>query len=150
MESVTWGKVGHPQSAKILAMIPLLRHCLGWLIAAFRSREDLILENFALRQQLFTLHAKRPRPRLGSFDKLFWVALRKVWPGWRTSLILVTPQTVIRWHRTGFRLHWTWLSRRRVPFGRKPIGAEVREVIFVWSQRTRPGEHLASTGSCSS
>jgi transposase InsO family protein len=90
-------------------MIPLLRHCLGWLIGAFRSREDLILENLALRQQLLTLHAKRPRPRLGSFDKFFWVALRKIWPGWRTSLILVTPQTVTRWHRTGFRLYWAWL-----------------------------------------
>ena len=111
-------------------MIPLLRHCLGWLIGAFRSREDLILENLALRQQLLTLHAKRPRPRLGSFDKLFWVALRKIWPGWRTSLILVTPQTVIRWHRTGFRLYWTWLSRRKMPLGRKPIGREVRELIF--------------------
>ena len=106
MESVTWGKVGHPGSAKILAMIPLLRHCLGWLIAAFQSREDLILENLALRQQLLTLHAKRPRPRLGSFDKLFWVALRKIWPGWRTSLILVTPQTVIPLasHRLSFVL----------------------------------------------
>ena len=77
MESVTWGKVGHARSAKILAMIPLLRHYLGWLIAAFRSREDLIWENLALRQQLLTLHAKRPRPRarllrqtlLGRFEK---------------------------------------------------------------------------------
>jgi hypothetical protein len=45
-------------------------------------------------------------------------------------MILVTPETVVRWHRTGFRLYWTWLSRRRMPFGRKPIGMEVRELIF--------------------
>jgi transposase InsO family protein len=89
-----------------------------------------MLENLALRQQLLALHAKRPRPRLSSFDKLFWVALRKMWAGWRTSLILVTPRTVIRWHRTGFRLYWAWLSRRRMPFGRKPISREVRELIF--------------------
>ena len=53
-------------------MIVLLRHFVGWLIGAFQSREDLILENLALRQQLLALHAKRPRPRLRSLDKLFW------------------------------------------------------------------------------
>ena len=73
MESVTWGKVAHWRSVKILAMIPLLGHSLGWLIGAFRSREAIILENLALRQQRLTLHAKRPRPRLGTLDKLFWV-----------------------------------------------------------------------------
>jgi hypothetical protein len=111
MESETWGKIGHWPSVKILAMIPLLRHFLGWLIDAFRPRQDLILENLALRQQLMALHAGRPRPRLRSFDKLFWVALRKLWSGWKRSLILVTPETVVRWHRTGFQLYWAWLSR---------------------------------------
>jgi hypothetical protein len=70
-------------SGKILAMIPLLRHFVGWLVAAFRSREDLILENLALRQQLLALHGKRPRRRLGSLAKVFWVALRKLWSGWK-------------------------------------------------------------------
>jgi|307.fasta_scaffold703969_2 hypothetical protein len=51
-------------------MIPLLRHFVGWLVGAFRSREDLMLENLALRQQLVALHANRPRPRLSSLDKL--------------------------------------------------------------------------------
>jgi hypothetical protein len=63
------------------------RHLLGWLIAAFRSREELALENLALRQQLFALHTKRLRPRLGILDKLFWVILRRVWSDWRRSLI---------------------------------------------------------------
>jgi hypothetical protein len=130
MESVTWGKVGHRRTAKILAMIPLLRHCLGWLIGAFRSRENLILENLALRQQLLTLHAKRPRPRVGVFDKMFWVALRKLWSAWEKSLILVTPATVVRWHRTGFRLYWAWLSRAPHTAGRKVLSREVRELIF--------------------
>src|SRR5215831_20446609 len=53
-------------------MIPLLRHFVGWLVGAFRSRADLMLENLALRQQLLALHAKRPRRRLGSVDKVFW------------------------------------------------------------------------------
>jgi hypothetical protein len=59
-------------------MTLLLRHFVGWLVSAFRSREDLILENLALRQQLLTLHARRPRRRLGPVAKLFWVSLRKL------------------------------------------------------------------------
>ena len=110
-----------------------------------------MLENLALRQQLLALHAKRPRPRLGTIDKLFWVALRKTWAGWRKSLILVTPQTVVRWHRTGFRLYWAWLSRRRMAFGRKPISREVRELIFrMVAENPTWGGPRASTGSCSS
>jgi len=111
-------------------MIPLLRHFVGWLVGAFRSREDLMLENLALRQQLLALHAKRPRRRLGSFDKVFWVALRKLWSGWKKPLLLVTPETVVRWHRTGFRLYWSWLSRTRHAAGTKPLSREVRELIF--------------------
>ncbi len=111
-------------------MFVRLRHLLGWVISVFRSREELLLENLALRQQLLALHAKRPRPRLSSVDKLFWVVLRKVWSGWKRSLILVTPETVVRWHRTGFRLYWSWISRARKVVGRKPISREVRELIF--------------------
>jgi len=111
-------------------MIWLVRHFLGWLIGAVRSREDLVLENPALRQQLLTLHAKRPRPRLGVLDRLFWVVLRRSWSGWKRSLILVTPETVVRWHRTGFRLYWSWISRARHSVGRKPISREVRELVF--------------------
>src|ERR1017187_1748407 len=107
-----------------------LRHLLGWVVSVFRSREELLLENLALRQQLLALHAKRPRPRLSSVDKLFWVVLRKVWSGWKRSLILVTPETVVRWHRAGFRLYWSWISRAGHAVGRKPISREVRELIF--------------------
>ena len=57
-------------------MIVLLRHFVGWRIGAFQSREDLILENLALRQQLLTLHAKRPRRRLGSLEPHGQVAVR--------------------------------------------------------------------------
>ena len=89
-----------------------------------------MLEDLALRQQLLALRSKRPRPRLGTVDKLFWVVLRKVWSGWKRSLILVTPETVVRWHRTGFRLYWRWISRRQKALGRKPISREVRELIF--------------------
>ena len=95
----------------IPAMIASLRHFLGWMVSAFRSREDLLLENLALRRQLLALHAQQPRRRLTALHKLFWVALRTCWSGWTKPLILVTPRTVVNWHHTGFRLYWTWVSR---------------------------------------
>ena len=103
-----------------LMFVPV-RHLIGWVLSGFRSREDLILDNLALRQQLLAFHLRRPRPRLGTLEKLFWVAMRNMWPGWRKSLILVTPETVIRWHRAGFRLYWACLSRTQGVGGRKPL-----------------------------
>ena len=111
-------------------MIVLLRYLLGWVVSAFRSRKGLVLENLALRQQLLALHAKRPRRRLTALHKLFWVALRTFWAGWTKPLILVTPRTVVNWHRAGFRLYWTWVSRVSQVGGRKRVGKEVRALIF--------------------
>src|SRR5260370_29201398 len=127
---MTWRKAGFGFSAKILAMIVSLRHFLGWLVSAFHSREDLVLENLALHQQLLALHAQRPRRRLTVIHKLFWVALRTFWSGWTKPLILVTPRTVVNWHRAGFRLYWTWVSKVRKVGGRKRVGKEVRALIF--------------------
>ena len=117
-------------SDKILAMTVSLRHLLGWIVSAFSSREDLILENLVLRQQLLTLHATRPRRRLTALHKLFWVALRRFWSGWTKPLVLVTPRTVVSWHRAGFRLYWTWVSRARRVGGGRRVSKEVRVLIF--------------------
>src|SRR4249920_4194071 len=87
-------------------MIVSLRHFLGWLVSGFRSREDLVLENLALRRQLLALHAQQPRRRLTTLHKLFWVALRTFWSGWTKPLILVTPRTVVNWHRAGPNALW--------------------------------------------
>ena len=111
-------------------MIVSLRQLIGWIVSVFRSREDLVLENLALRQQLLVLHAVRPRRRLSAVQKLFWVMLRKLWAGWQKPLILVTPRTVVDWHRAGFRLYWKWLSRVRHRRGRKPVSKEIRALIF--------------------
>src|SRR6516225_5472309 len=116
--------------ATILAMIVSLRHLLGWIVSSFRSREDLVLENLALRQQLLALHAQRPRTRLTALHKLFWVALRTLWSGWRKPLVLVTPRSVVNWHGAGFRWYWTWISRFRRVGGRKGVSKEVRALIF--------------------
>src|SRR6267143_5646933 len=104
--------------------------CLGTLVRLLRARRSLLLENLALRQQLAVLKRRHPRPRLDLLDKLFWVATRRFWSGWQQSFIAVTPETVVTWHRAGFRLYWSWLSRRRVRRGRNQISKELRELIF--------------------
>jgi hypothetical protein len=86
------------------AMLVRLRHLFGWRAGVFRPRADLILKNMALRQQLLALHAQRPRPRLGSLDRLFWVTLRRLWSGWRKLLVVVTPDTFVRWHLHRFSM----------------------------------------------
>jgi putative transposase len=103
---------------------------LGTLVRLFRARRSLLLENLALRQQLAVLRRRHPRPRTGWLDKLFWVAVRRFWAEWKKSLILVTPETVVRWHRVGFRLYWRLISRARTQVGRRPTSKEVRELIF--------------------
>jgi hypothetical protein len=123
-------------------MIVSLRHLLGWMVSAFGSREDLVLENLTLRQQVLALHAKRPRRRLTPLHKLFWVALRTFWPGWTKPLVLVTPRTVVKWHRAGFRLYWAWVSRARQPGGRKRASKEVRALIFRMIAETGPRPRL--------
>jgi len=81
--------------------------------AIFKTRADLMVENRALRQQLNVLRRKAGRPRLRNQDRVFWLWLARSWGSWRDSLIVVKPETVVRWHRHGFKYHWTWKSRRR-------------------------------------
>jgi transposase InsO family protein len=100
------------------------------LVRSVRSRHNLLLENLALRQQLSVLKKKRPQPRFAAPDKLFWVILRQFWSGWKRALVLVQLETVVRWHRAGFKLYWTWLSRHRTRAGRKCVSKELRELIF--------------------
>ena len=111
-------------------MFRFVRLCFGMLVRLFRGRQSLLLENLALRQQLVALKRRHPRPSLDLFDKLFWVVARRVWSAWKQSLIIVTPETVVRWHRTGFRMYWRLISRVRRQVGRRPTPKEVRELIF--------------------
>jgi putative transposase len=93
----------------------------------FRSRTDMALEVLALRQQVAVLKRKRPRPALNSLDRFFWTSLRRFWSRWTDVLVIVKPETVVGWHRTGFRLYWRWRSRPRG--GRPRITEEIRELI---------------------
>jgi len=98
------------------------------LRAALRTRADLALENLALRQQLALLRRRSKRPRFGRLDRAFWLWLSNRWSGWGQALHLVRPETVIRWHRQGFRAFWTWKSPRgRV--GRPRVGSEIAELV---------------------
>jgi putative transposase len=111
-------------------MICLLRLWLGLLIRGFHSRRNLLLENLALRQQLAAFKRKHSRPKLDLFDKLFWIAIRRFWSRWKQALIVVTPETVVRWHQAGFHLYWKLISKVRNRVGRKPMAKEIRELIF--------------------
>jgi putative transposase len=93
----------------------------------FRSRHDTALEILALRQQVAVLKRKRPRPRLNPWDRWFWARLRQIWSRWAEVLVIVKPETVVGWHRAGFRLFWRWQSR--APGGRPKATAEIRALI---------------------
>jgi putative transposase len=91
-------------------------------------RTNLALEILALRQQVAVLKRKRPRPKLNCLDRLFWTLLRRLWSRWAEVLLIVKPETVVGWHRAGFRLYWRWRSRGPAG-GRHRLALEVRELI---------------------
>jgi putative transposase len=86
------------------------------------------LENVALRHQLSVLQRSVRRPRFRRRDRIFWLGLARLWAGWRDSLLIVRPATVLAWHRQGFRLYWRWKSRRR-SVGRPPLELGLRTLI---------------------
>jgi hypothetical protein len=99
-----------------------------YIRAFLRSRHDLGMEILALRQQLTVCKRRRPQPALGRLDRIFWVALRALWNRWSEALIIVKPETVVGWHRAGFRLYWKFRSRT-FGVGRRSIDGEVYEAI---------------------
>ena len=110
-------------------MLISLTACLATLSSMFRSRTTLELENLALRHQIGVLQrSARKRPRLTPGDRLLWVLLSRIWSDWRSMLTIVQPDTVVAWHRKGFRLFWTWKIRRGQR-GRPVVPREVRELI---------------------
>jgi putative transposase len=110
-------------------MLISLTTLLATLSSIFRSRAALQLENLALRHQIGVLQrSRRRRPKLTPADRLLWVALSRIWRDWRSALAIVKPETVVAWHRAGFRLFWTWRVRRGQS-GRPAISREVRDLI---------------------
>jgi putative transposase len=109
-------------------MIKPLFYMVALLSVGFKQRRELALENLALRQQLALFNRNQKRLQLRRTDRLFWAWLSRFWEMWRESLIVVKPNTVVRWHRKGFALYWTWLSKRN-RIGRPGTSREVRELI---------------------
>src|SRR2546422_11721093 len=109
-------------------MITLLLRLLRLLPVLLGGHRQLALENLALRQQLAVYRRTVTRPPLCRTDRLFWVVLTKVWAGWRRPLVIVTPDTVLRWQRRRFCEYWTRLSARP-PGGRPPVNAEIEALV---------------------
>src|SRR5713226_1811004 len=108
------------------------------------------MENVCLRQQLLVLRRRQPRPRIRDADRRFWVLACRWFTAWRRSLLIVKPETVLRWHRLGWKAYWRGLSRRRA--GRRPIALDLRALIRrmamenrLWGQRRIQAE-LARLG----
>jgi putative transposase len=97
------------------------------LWASFGTRTEQAIVELSLRQQLAAYAQARSRPRLTFLDRVSWVALHQLWPRWKEVLVIVKPETVVRWPRKGFRLYWRALSRRGPRRPRAP--QEVRELI---------------------
>lgn len=94
-------------------MLELVQLALATIVATVRSRRRLVVENLLLRQQLQVALRSQRRPRLRARDKLFWLVFRRLHRDWRRHLLLVRPETVLGWHRQGWRLFWRWRSVAR-------------------------------------
>jgi len=120
--------------------------CLAYAFTAiFKSRTCLVAEILCLRQQLVVLKRRQARPQLRDADRRFWILACRWFSGWRQSLIIVKPETVVGWHRKGWKAYWRWRSSRWAGTGRKKIDPELRELIRrlarenpLWGARSLP------------
>src|SRR5437667_1499101 len=114
-------------------MVSAFLSVLQTLRTSAHSRAARQLEILALRHQLQVLQGTRPRRQsLATTDRCVWVMLSRFWTGWRTALVIVKPETVIAWHRRGFRLWWTWKRGRRM--GRPTMTTDIRTLIRIMAQ----------------
>ena len=136
-----------PTAATLWTMIAVSLSALQTLRTWAHSRAELQLEILALRHQLQVLQRTRPRRvRIAATDQCLWVMLSRLWTGWRMSLVIVKPETVIAWHRRGFRLWWRWKSRRRI--GRPTMPADVRTLIRTMAQANPRGRARGFMANC--
>src|SRR5262245_57993829 len=99
-----------------------------FLILVCTGQKQVALENIALRHQLAVCTREGKRPRLRDRDRLFWIALKKLWRDWRTALIFLQPETVIGWQRRRFKGYWRRLSQPKGP-GRPRVYLEIRKLV---------------------
>ena len=123
-----WAWPCRPAIVHHRVMLALFLSLIGALRSALRTQANLALENLALRQQLANLRRTSGRPHLRMADRAFWIGLSRLWSRWSDVLVVVKPDTVVRWHRAGFRLFWRWKSRSRSPAA-GDVSAEVKTLI---------------------
>lgn len=111
-----------------MAGMPFVLHIAAFVHSLFKSRRQLTLENVALRQQLAMIKPSVKRPRVSTLDRLFWILFSRYVDGWRAMLHALHPDTVVRWHRQGFRLYWRCKSRGPKP-GRPAIDRGLPKLI---------------------
>src|SRR6202043_580728 len=117
-------------------MTDLFKLILGILASRFKARATLEAENLVLRQQVNVLRRRTPkRPHLNNTDRFLFVWLYRWFPSVLEVVAIVRPETIIRWHRAGFRTYWRWRSRNRV--GRPKVSAELRTLIGEMSRARR-------------
>ena len=114
-------------------MVTLLLHLLRLLPMLCGGHRQVALENLALRHQLAVYKKMVNRPKLLSSDRLFWVALSRVWAGWRQALVIVSPNTVLRWQRRRFREYWARVSARPAA-GRPRVSRQFRALVARMAQ----------------
>ena len=115
-------------------MLDLILMSLSSLVIGLRSQAVMQAEIIALRHQLTVLQRNQPkRLVLNRADRCLWVWLSRLWSGWRYSLIIVKPETIIGWHRQGFRWYWTWKIRHGRS-GRPRVPKETRDLIRTMSR----------------
>src|SRR5882724_10102248 len=130
-------------------MIALLCFFLTLSVSPFKSKNGLAAENAALRHQLIVLQRRvRGRVQLTNGDRLFLVTLYRWFPSVLKAITIIRPETLVRWHRAGFRQYWH--RKSRVLGGRPKIDAELRALIRRMSAENPHGERRASMASCSS
>jgi hypothetical protein len=115
-----------------LAILFFIQIYRNWLIRKFDIVAYLTAENLALRQQIIVLKRNQNRPHIKERDRMFWKVLSNIWPSWRDSLVIVQPETVIRWHRKAFRFYWR-RKCRGVSRGRPNLSSEATSLVLILS-----------------
>src|SRR5690348_17310384 len=106
-------------------MAAIFLYLFRFLYLVGSGHQAIALENLALRRQLAAFRRKRKRPVLTEWDHWFWIGLSRIWIGWKGALVVVQPDTVLRWQRDRFRRHWAALSRSNDrPRGRPAVAQE--------------------------
>jgi len=110
-------------------MIKIIKNFYNWLKKNLNITANLAAENVALRHQISVLQRNIKRPTLKERDRLFWVFLSRVWPGWRSAILIVQPDTIVRWHKRAFKFFW-WHKSQRGKRGRQSLDPEIRDIVF--------------------